>query len=276
MNNLDFLLDELMSTLTHHQRPAIPDGYIEKRKLLRVLMNIRAPLKFSDQFLTVQDKELKDQLQEKGTVRLEELESVPEYPELMLWKGDITRLEVDAIVNAANSQLLGCFSPLHFCIDNAIHSAAGVQLRWECNQIMTEQGFPEPTGFAKITKGYNLPAKYIIHTVGPIIGSNHLTPIEEDLLASCYQSCLLLAHQNNLKSIAFCCISTGVFGFPNQRAAEIAIETVLSFFERNKDTSIAKVLFNVFIDLDYDIYHQLLYKSQNKYPLQSSIGTRCN
>jgi len=264
LTNLDTLLKLLLNENQGYKQLTIPNSIVDKRKLLRILMNIRPAMSASDEIIQKQDVELQKQLLEKGIVHLHSLKPVPNHPAIMLWKGDITRLEADAIVNAANSQLLGCFSPFHNCIDNAIHSAAGLQLRWKCNQIMTEQGFPEPTGAAKITTGYNLPAKHVIHTVGPIIENNYLTVEDENLLASCYQSCLLTAQKNNLKSIAFCCISTGVFGFPNQRAAEIAVKTVLSFYEENKDTSIEKVLFNVFIDLDYDIYRQLLYKSQEK------------
>jgi O-acetyl-ADP-ribose deacetylase (regulator of RNase III) len=264
MTNLDALLSLLINENQGYNQLEISGTIAEKRKMLRMLMNTRPAIPLSEDIIQKQDIELHEQLEEKGIVQLHTLAACPTDKRLILWKGDITRLPVDAIVNAANSQLLGCFSPLHNCIDNAIHSAAGLQLRWECNKIMTEQGFPEPTGSAKITIGFNLPAKHIIHTVGPIIENNHLTAEDENLLASCYQSCLLLAHKNKLKSIAFCCISTGVFGFPNQRAAEIAVITVLSFFEENRDTSIQKVLFNVFKDLDYDLYHQLLYKSKNQ------------
>ena len=157
-------------------------------------------------------------------------------------------------MNAANSQLLGCWQPLHACIDNCIHSAAGIQLRQECHELMQAQGHEEPTGLAKMTKGYNLPAKYVIHTVGPIIPDGHPTPLQEELLASCYRSCLEVAELHKLQSIAFCCISTGVFHFPNQRAAEIAVETVKKY----PLTSLKTIVFNVFLNKDYDIYHRLI------------------
>ena len=170
-------------------------------------------------------------------------------------QGDITTLEVDAIVNAANSALLGCFVPLHACIDNAIHSAAGLQLRDACNKIMQQQGHSEPTGKAKLTPAYNLPSKFVIHTVGPIIShSGNPTDKEENLLADCYENCLKISVENNLQSIAFCCISTGEFHFPNCRAAEIAVEVVRKFLAENN----LVVVFNVFKDLDLKIYRELL------------------
>lgn len=172
-----------------------------------------------------------------------------------MWRGDITTLAVDAIVNAANSGMTGCWAPLHYCIDNAIHTFAGMQLRLECDRIMKAQGHLEPTGQAKLTPGYNLPARYILHTVGPIV-DGALTPQHEVELASCYESCLALAAENHLESVAFCCISTGVFCFPNHRAAEIAAQTVRDFLA--KDTSVKRVVFNVFKDLDLAIYEELL------------------
>jgi O-acetyl-ADP-ribose deacetylase (regulator of RNase III) len=174
---------------------------------------------------------------------------------ISIWQGDITRLQADAIVNAANSQMLGCFAPCHSCIDNAIHSAAGIQLRDECYRIMKAQGHEEPTGSAKITNGYNLPAKYVIHTVGPIVYGK-LTKKEEKQLESCYKSCLHLAEKKGLGSIAFCCISTGEFHFPNDRAAEIAVKTVEEMLPNCKH--IKKIVFNVFKDADYQIYKKLL------------------
>ena len=172
-----------------------------------------------------------------------------------MWRGDITTLQVDAIVNAANSGLTGCYSPLHGCIDNAIHTFAGVKLRLECAKIMEKQGFPEPMGTAKITKAYNLPCKHVLHTVGPMI-SGALTQTDCQELASCYRSCLELAAESSLESVAFCCISTGEFHFPNELAAQIAVETVKDFLK--KQTSVKKVIFNVFKDLDKAIYEKLL------------------
>ena len=178
----------------------------------------------------------------------------PQGKGLQVWQGDITRLKVDAIVNAANSELLGCFIPLHGCIDNAIHSAAGIQLRDACYRIMRAQGHEEATGTAKITPGFNLPAKYVIHTVGPIIPDGQPTSEQEEQLASCYRSCLDIAEDYGLRSIAFCCISTGVFHFPRRRAAEIAVETVRSYPKKNIDT----IIFNTFKDEDDHIYRQLV------------------
>ena len=215
-------------------------------------MNIRQPIPASDAFLEAQDAELHQQAEEKGTVSIK-------GQGIQLWQGDITRLKVDAIVNAANSQMLGCWSPLHNCIDNCIHSAAGIQLRQECYEQMKAQGHDEPTGNAKITLGYNLPAKHVIHTVGPIIPQGSFpTREQEEQLASCYQSCLDMAEANHLRSIAFCCISTGVFKFPNKRAAEIALATVKEWLNTHQASSVNQVVFNVFLDKDYGIYKRLL------------------
>lgn len=184
--------------------------------------------------------------------------SKPSTLNFTLWQGDITRLKVDAIVNAANSQMLGCFHPLHKCIDNAIHSAAGVQLREECYQLMLQQGHEEPTGQAKITKAYNLPCRYVIHTVGPIIPTGIPTPMQKEQLASCYRSIMQLADENHLESVAFCCISTGVFRFPNGLAAEIALKTVRDYFDEHQGCSVKQVVFNVFKDVDRQIYERIL------------------
>lgn len=221
-------------------------------------MNRRPPVPLSGSLLKAQDEELQKQLAEKGIVELNLAIVSPADNRLLLWQGDITRLNADAIVNAANSQMLGCFIPLHSCIDNAIHSASGIQLRLECDDLMKIQGHPEPTGSAKITHGYNLPSKYVIHTVGPIIKNGTMTPEDEYQLASCYQSCLQLANENKLKSIAFCCISTGEYRFPNQLAAEIAVRTVREYFTLSPDTGIEAVVFNVYKDIDFSIYSKLL------------------
>ena len=201
----------------------------------------------------MQDEYLKEEITQKGIVDINNLNPIQKG--IYLWQGDITTLRCDAIVNAANSAMTGCYVPNHRCIDNAIHSFAGVELRLECDEIMNRQGYGEPTGQAKITNAYNLPCKYIIHTVGPII-SYKLTSEDCELLASCYRSCLNLAAKNNLESIAFCCISTGEFHFPNDKAAQIAIKTVEEFMK--KDTSVKKVIFNVFKDMDKEIYRELL------------------
>ena len=226
-----------------------PDDLTSQRKLLRALMNVRPPMPLDENFLRLQDEILSEEVKERGIVKLSEIPDVEKN--IKIWQGDITRLEVDAIVNAANSALLGCFIPLHKCIDNAIHSAAGLQLRDACKKISDGN---EPTGKAKITPAFNLPSKFVIHTVGPIIPINREpNQTEKNLLASCYESCLKVAAEKNLRSIAFCCISTGEFHFPNKLAAEIAVETVRKFLSKNN----LVVVFNVFKDLDLEIYQKL-------------------
>jgi len=225
-----------------------------ERRLLRSLMNVRAPMPVHEEFLILQDTLLSQEREERGVVEAAELPTTA-IPRIALWQGDITRLKANAIVNAANSAMLGCFVPCHRCIDNAIHSAAGVQLRLECHKLMKNQGFEESTGCAKITAGYNLPASYVLHTVGPII-EGPLTKKRCDELVSCYQSCLSLAAEHGLASIAFCCISTGEYHFPRQRAAEIAVQTVTDFIGTNE--TIQKVVFNVFTQEDWSIYKNLL------------------
>lgn len=258
MNNLNYILQELMEAMPEYKHIQIPDEYIEKKRLMRSLMNLIPPIEMGGDFLKAQDEELLSQREEKGIINIDSIESTSKHPRLKLWQGDITRLKVDAIVNAANNQLLGCFIPLHACIDNAIHSAAGVQLRNECQQIMKQQGKLEATGKAKITGGYNLPAMFVIHTVGPVINKGLVKKKDEQLLASCYESCLKLADENKLQSMAFCCISTGEFRFPNQRAAEIAVKTVSAYFEKQLQSSLETIVFNVFKDVDYTIYQDLL------------------
>ena len=216
-------------------------------------MNIRPPRKNNPDFQQIQDSYLTEETRQKGIVTLEELS--PIQPGIYVWQGDITTLQCDAIVNAANSGMTGCYVPNHRCIDNCIHTFAGTQLRLDCAEMMHRQGYEEPTGQAKITPGYNLPCKYILHTVGPII-RGRLTTDDCKLLASCYRSCLELAAENNLESVAFCCISTGEFHFPNDKAAEIAVTEVRTFLQ--KETSVKKVIFNVFKDLDKEIYERLL------------------
>ena len=231
----------------------------ESRRLLRSLMNTRWPGEASEEFYDMQNELLMEESEERGVVKLQDIPVIEDgYPcyevknskRISLWQGDITRLEVDAIVNAANSQLLGCFVPCHGCIDNVIHSAAGIQLRNECAEIMAAQGHEEPVGKAKITKGYNLPAKYVIHTVGPVVGVE-VTEKQKEQLKSCYLSCLKLAEKSGLKSIAFCCISTGEFHFPNKLAAEIAVATVDRYLSGSK---LERVVFNVFKNEDLNIY----------------------
>ena len=248
-----FLIKELLKEDKRYKNIEIPKNPTEQGDLLRALMNVRMPKEISEEFLKVQDEYLKEEINKKGIVDINNLNPIQKG--IYLWQGDITTLRCDAIVNAANSAMTGCYVPNHRCIDNAIHSFAGVELRLECDEIMNRQGHGEPTGQAKITNAYNLPCKYIIHTVGPII-SYKLTSEDCELLANCYRSCLNLAAKNNLESIAFCCISTGEFHFPNDKAAQIAIKTVEEFMK--KDTSVKKVIFNVFKDMDKEIYRELL------------------
>ena len=236
----------------------IPDSLSEQRRMMRTLLNVRPPHPVSEDLIKAQDRELQRQLADKGIVALSDIMPCRVDGRLRLWQGDITRLQVDAIVNAANSALLGCFVPMHRCIDNAIHSAAGVQLRLACDRLMQAQGHPEPTGRAKITDGYNLPARYVLHTVGPIVRDTEPTPRQERQLADCYRSCLALADAHDLQSIAFCCISTGEFGFPQKRAAEIAVSTVRAYLDATVATGINSVIFNVFKDDDLSIYRNLL------------------
>lgn len=237
------------------QAAQFPREETAQRRLLRSLMNVRRPMPLSPDFLALQDELLSAEREEKGVVDAAALSEAPGHPGLAVWRGDITRLKADAIVNAANSALLGCFCPCHGCIDNAIHSAAGLQLREECRRLMARQGHEEPNGQAKLTKAYNLPARYVLHTVGPIVQGRVMERDREEL-AACYRSCLELAVEYGLESVAFCCISTGEFHFPNREAAEIAVKTVADFLRM--PTSIKRVVFNVFKDIDEQIYRDLL------------------
>ena len=248
-----YLIKALLHEHPQYSKIEIPSDEQEQKILLRSLFNIRLPQSASDKFLAIQDAYLQEETKQKGITRLTDLQSVEQ--EIYLWQGDITTLACDAVVNAANSQMLGCFCPNHGCIDNAIHTYAGVQLRLTCDEIMTQQGHDEPTGQSKITPAFNLPCRYVIHTVGPIIHGRP-TKKDEELLASCYRSCLELAEQNGLTSIAFCCISTGEFHFPNDRAAKIATQTVKEY--KKETHREIEVIFNVFKELDYNIYRELL------------------
>lgn len=246
-----FLIEYLLSE--SGERIGIPADEYHQKRLLRSLFNIRMPKETSADFLKIQDEYLQEENRRKGITDIADLEPVQDG--IFLWQGDITTLKCGAVVNAANSQMLGCFNPCHGCIDNAIHTFAGIQLRRDCYGIMREQGHNEPTGQAKITPAYNLPCEYVIHTVGPIV-SGKLNGQHCKLLKSCYLSCLKLAGEKSIDSIAFCCISTGVFGFPQREAAEIAISTVKEY--QKTTSSDIKVIFNVFKDDDYAIYSELL------------------
>ena len=251
-----YLIHTLLSERPSCRRQEIPKDAARQRVLLRGLMNVRPAKQISPEFLSVQDEYLRQELSEAGGTHVEDLQ--PVSGELYLWQGDITKLSCGAIVNAANSGLTGCYVPNHACIDNCIHTYAGVQLRLDCAEIMEKQGHEEPTGQAKLTRAYNLPCSFVLHTVGPIV-TGEPTKEDEQLLASCYRSCLSLAEENGVKSIAFCCISTGVFHFPNERAAEIAIDTVRQY--KSETGSKMKVIFNVFKDLDKEIYERLLQRA---------------
>lgn len=248
-----YLIEALLKEQPQYSNIAIPLEEQEQKILLRSLFNIRVPLPVTDEFLTVQDAYLQEEIRQKGITSLSDLEPIQKG--IYLWQGDITTLKCNAIVNAANSQMLGCFYPCHSCIDNAIHTYAGVQLRLACFELMKAQGHEEEIGKAKITPAYNLPCNYVLHTVGPIVYGKQ-TEKDDENLASCYRSCLELAEQKGLASIAFCCISTGEYHFPNDKAAQIAVKTIKEYKEQTH--SEIEVIFNVFKEFDYNIYRKLL------------------
>lgn len=248
-----YLLRELLKEQPRYQSIQIPADEQEQKHLLRSLFNVRMPDPVSGDFLKIQDEYLQEETTRKGITDIADL--TPIQDNLYLWQGDITTIRCGAIVNAANSQMLGCFWPCHGCIDNAIHTYAGVQLRAACAALMKKQGQEEETGKAKITPAFNLPCDYVLHTVGPIV-SGPLQEKDKKLLASCYRSCLELADSQGIRSIAFCCISTGEFHFPHDAAAEIAVATVKNYL-RQKHREM-EVLFNVFTDEDYELYRKIL------------------
>lgn len=264
---LDFLLDALKEDSIQYKNLQVGNSETEKRNAVRSLMNVRMPRSISDDFLEVQDIFLQEEAKKKGIVTLAEIPTVKDAYEsqrsfadrMSIWQGDITCLQVGAIVNAANSQMIGCFVPCHRCIDNAIHSAAGVQLRNECNHIMNQRRiqfsrqYEEPTGTATLTSAYNLPCKYVIHTVGPIVYGRLTEALKEDL-RNCYRNVLQCCMEHEINSVAFCCISTGEFHFPNDIAAQIAVETTEQFFAQNENCGIERVIFNVFKDIDLELY----------------------
>ena len=258
---LDTLVEAFKADSVQYKDLQTPEDNEGKRRILRSLMNIRMPKKLDDSVLAVQDKYLRERIRENGIVTLSKIPVIRNG--MSIWQGDITRLAVDAIVNAANSQMLGCFVPMHTCIDNCIHTFAGVQLRAECNRQMNQlrirygRDYEQPTAVPMLTDGYNLPAKKIVHIVGPIV-EDRLTPALQQDLANCYRNTLDLCAENGLRSVAFCCISTGVFRFPNQRAAEIAVETVSKWLVEHKGR-IDRVIFNVFKNEDKEYYEKLLH-----------------
>lgn len=249
---LSFLIQYLLNERNEYKEISIPASPFDKRRLLRGLMNVRPPIPADKKFLEVQDAYLSELISKRGVTNITHLS--PICRDIYLWQGDITTLAVDAIVNAANNGMLGCFIPCHGCIDNAIHTYAGVQLRMECASLMSGQK-EEPAGKARITNAYNLPCRYVLHTVGPIIYGK-VTRKDQEVLACCYRSCLELAKENDLHSLAFCCISTGEFHFPRELAAQIAVWTVCEWQKQNPNK--IKVVFNVFKDSDYEIYERLL------------------
>ena len=256
---LEYLVEAFKAESDQYKDLQTPEDTEGRRQLLRSLMNIRMPGKMDDSVLAVQDEYLQERIREKGIVTLEDI-PVKEGV-ISVWQGDITRLAVDAIVNAANSQMLGCFIPMHTCIDNCIHTFAGIQLRAECNRQMNRmrmkygQNYEQPTAVPMLTDAYNLPAKKVIHIVGPVVNGK-LTPALEQELADCYTNTLDLCAENGLRSVAFCCISTGVFHFPPERAAQIAAKTVRKWLA-DHDGALERVIFNVFRDQDRDIYEHL-------------------
>lgn len=266
---LDFLVDALKTDSVQYKNLQVGNSEEEKRTAVRSLMNIRMPRSISEDFLEIQDAFLQEDAKEKGIVTLSDIPAVKEAygsqrpfaDRISIWQGDITRLQVGAIVNAANSQMLGCFVPCHRCIDNAIHSAAGIQLRNECNHIMNQRRirfgrqYEEPTGTATLTSAYNLPCEYVIHTVGPIVYGRLTESLKEDL-RNCYRNVLVCCMEHNISSVAFCCISTGEFHFPNDIAAQIAVEMTEQFFAEHEDCGIERVIFNVFKDMDLHLYEK--------------------
>ena len=248
-----FLIRALLAEREEYKNTPVPDDEYGQKRLLRSLLNVRMPGAIGDDFIAVQDDYLKEEVRKKGVTDYTALK--PVEPGIRLWQGDITTLKCGAIVNAANAGMTGCYQPCHNCIDNCIHTYAGVQLRNFCAEMMRKQGFEEPTGRAKITPAFNLPCEYVIHTVGPIVGGS-LHETHKKQLASCYRSCLAIADENGVGSIAFCCISTGVFGFPQREAAGIAVQTVKEY--KKERGSKIEVIFIVFKDADYEIYREYL------------------
>ena len=267
---LNYLIEKFKEESLEYRNLETPAGVEDKKVLLRSLMNIRQPKETSAEILKIQDEYLNERAKEKGVVYLKDIKTIketinsknPYSNKISVWQGDITRLSCDAIVNAANSQMLGCFVPMHTCIDNCIHTFAGVQLRNECNKIMNEfrkkygDDYEQPTSVPIITDGYNLPAKKVIHVAGPIV-TGTLTQTNIENLKNCYKNILDMCLENNLKSVAFCCISTGVFSFPNKKAAEIAVETVTNWLKQNEN-KIDRIIFNVFKTKDKLCYEELL------------------
>ena len=257
---LNFLIDAFKEDSLEYKNLKVPDDMEGKQRILRSLMNIRMPRQMKNEVLQIQDDYLKERIDENGTVKLSDIPVIEKN--ISIWQGDITRLKVDVIVNAANSKMLGCFIPMHNCIDNCIHTFAGVQLRNECNKKMNRlkicygKDYEQPTAVPMLTEAYNLPSKTIIHIVGPIVQGALTMKLEEDL-ENCYKNTLDICMKNNLRTVAFCCISTGVFRFPNKRAAKIAVKTVREWLNKFPN-AMDRVVFNVFKDEDREYYEREL------------------
>lgn len=246
------MIDTLIEILCRERGEAPPGDLStqEKADCFRSLCNVRPPLPVSDAFLALQDRYLQDKTIERGVVNVARLEYADS---IALWQGDITRLNSDAIVNACNSALLGCFQPLHNCIDNVIHSNAGVQVRRDCHEIM--QGSQLPNGEGVVTSAYNLPSKFIFHTVGPMVRGGYPSERHQADLRRCYRSCLEKAVELDIETLAFCCLSTGLYGYPKDLAARVAVATVREWLSTNGDL---KIIFNLFLDEDKAHYEREL------------------
>ena len=262
---LDYLIEAFKEDSGEYKNLKVPVDTEGKKRILRSLMNIRMPREMNTEVLKIQDEYLREAINENGIVYLSDIDTVEDN--ISIWQGDITRLKVDAIVNAANSQMLGCFIPMHSCIDNCIHTFAGVELRNECNKKMNRlkirygRDYEQPTAIPMLTDAYNLPAKKIVHIVGPIVQGGLSKRNEEDL-KNCYKNTLDLCVENGLRSVAFCCISTGVFHFPNKRAAEIAVANVREWLKENQG-KMDRIIFNVFKDEDKKYYERELWIKKN-------------
>ncbi|MDD5921642.1 MAG: protein-ADP-ribose hydrolase [Eubacteriales bacterium] len=258
-----YLIQELQKEMPEFAKYPIPKKKSEQEEFLRGLFNVRPVHPVSEEFTSVQDAYLKERAAEKGITDAASLPVVPSDARLVLWKGDITTLRCDAVVNAANSSMTGCWRWCHYCIDNAIQTYSGYQTRRDCAEYMENKrkkygdGYMQPTSLPMLTSAYNLPSKYIVHVVGPIV-TPFLTAKHKEQLAACYRNCLNLAEKHGCTNIAFCSISTGVFMFPPEKAAVTAVATVKKWLDEHPDSCMQKVIFNVFSDSQLAIYQELL------------------
>lgn len=268
---LRILVRAFLDDSVRYASEEVPSDITEQKQLLRALMNIRPPGRMDQKTILLQDEYLREENRRRGILTLNDIPSIREqygcrspFSDIIsLWQGDITRLKVGAIVNAANSRMLGCFQPLHGCIDNCIHTYAGIELRAECARQMQEMerkygpGYEQPTAVPMLTDGYNLPADHVVHIVGPIATGKGVTPELSEDLRLCYQRTLDLCFENEIKSVAFCCISTGVFRFPADQAACIAVKAVEDWLRGHRD-AMERVIFNVYIQRDRKLYEDIL------------------